>query len=190
MTKQKTCKAPGCSNKFTPSRPFQTWCSFDCAIVLADIAKKKKEASKTRIERQERKAAKERLKTKRDWSNEIDRIFQEYCRYRDADEPCISCEKFCSPNGNESDGGHYITRRNKALRWDERNCNKQCKYCNDRLKGNYSEYRKGMIKKYGIEVVEWLERTDHVVPRYTISELIEIKAKYSKLARELRKGRE
>ena len=188
--KSKKCKAPGCSSKFIPARPLQQACSIQCAIILADIAKKKKEASKAKIERREHRAAKEKLKTKRDWSNEIDRAFQEYCRWRDADEPCISCGRFCRPDGNESDGGHYITRGSKALRWNEKNCNKQCKYCNRDLKGNYAGYRLGMIVKYGIEIVDFLERRDHEIPKYTIPELIEIKAKYLKLTRELRKGRE
>ena len=37
------------------------------------------------------------------------------------------------------------------------NCNGQCKKCNRFDEGNIQGYRKGLIKKYGLEKVELLE---------------------------------
>lgn len=135
-------------------------------------------ALRAKKERKEYKDAKEKQKTAKDYAGEIDKLHQKYSRYRDAELPCISCGKFCAPDGNESDGGHYITRANKALRWTEENCNKQCKHCNDYLRGNYVEYRKGMIEKYGIEKVLELENCKLPAPKYTIADLILIRLQF------------
>lgn len=54
--------------------------------------------------------------------------------------------------------GHFYARTFTAVRWDERNVNGQCAGCNTFKHGNLLEYRKGMIAKYGQEVVDELER--------------------------------
>lgn len=93
----------------------------------------------------------------------LDRIFSEYIRRRDADKNgniiCISCGKII--DWKQSDCGHYINRRHNALRYDEKNCNAQCRSCNRFDEGNIQGYRKGLIKKYGIKEVESLEIRKH-----------------------------
>jgi len=182
MAKLKHCK--NCRNKFIPVRFAQNVCSIGCSIEWARRLKSKREASETKKQRKERKAGLEKLKTKRDYEREIDKLFQEWIRWRDKEEACICCGTPASPDGNESDAGHYISRRNKALRWFQDNCHKQRKYCNQYLGGNYAAYRIGLIERIGLARVEFLERRDHVPPEYTIDELIQIKAA---LAREIRK---
>lgn len=80
--------------------------------------------------------------------------FQAWCRHRDIDDPCISCGKYDA----KFDGGHYYKAElYSSLIFDERNVNKQCSYCNDYLAGNLIQYRFGLIKKYGQEVVDELD---------------------------------
>lgn len=172
------CKV--CKKEFKPFQSTQQVCGFQCAQIFAEQKRAKKE-------RKELLDGREKLKTAKDYANEIDLLHQKYSRYRDAELPCISCGKECKPDGNESDGGHYITRRNKALRWVEENCNKQCKYCNQHLKGNYSEYRKGMILKYGLEIVEKLEHCNDPSPKYSIPELQSLKKLYQQKIKDLSK---
>lgn len=44
-----------------------------------------------------------------------------------------------------------------SLRFDEKNCNAQCRACNRFDEGNIQGYRKGLIRKYGEKEVEMLE---------------------------------
>jgi len=89
----------------------------------------------------------------------LDRVFSEYIRRRDADSNgfvrCISCGKILS--WQESDCGHFINRKHNATRYDEINCNAQCRSCNRFDEGNMQGYRKGLIAKYGLKAVENLE---------------------------------
>ena len=89
----------------------------------------------------------------------LDRIFSEYIRRRDADSNgyvrCISCGKVI--HWKDSDCGHYINRQHNSVRYDEMNCNAQCRKCNRFDEGNIHGYRKGLIKKYGEKAVELLE---------------------------------
>jgi hypothetical protein len=65
--------------------------------------------------------------------------------------------------------------------FDERNCHKQCNtYCNKNLSGNLLEYRKGLIKRYGVDYVAELDslsdsKRDY---KYTKAELIAKKIQY------------
>jgi hypothetical protein len=97
--------------------------------------------------------------SKKSLIKELDTLFSYFVRQRDADENgyirCISCGGF--RKWKYSDCGHFISRNHKALRFNEQNCNAQCKNCNGRLKGNLLEYRKGLIIKIGLKAVESLE---------------------------------
>lgn len=91
--------------------------------------------------------------------NKADKIFSLYVRQRDADENgiirCISCGAF--RQWRKADCGHFLKRQHMATRFDEVNCNCQCKPCNGFEQGNNVGYRIGLIKKYGLEAVEKLE---------------------------------
>lgn len=61
----------------------------------------------------------------------LDEVFSRYIRLRDADEHgyirCISCGRI--HHFNETDCGHFINRSHMATRFDEQNCNGQCRSC-------------------------------------------------------------
>ena len=107
------------------------------------------------------------------------KYFHAYVRERDKDEPCISCGKFTTLEcGHFYSAGHY-----PALRFDENNSAGQCKHCNQFLSGNLLEYRRGLINRKGVKVVEDLEikaayfkRTGYKWDRMALIEIIE---KYS-----------
>lgn len=89
----------------------------------------------------------------------LDRIFSEFIRRRDADEygyiRCISCDKIVK--WKESDAGHFVNRGINSLRYDEKNVNAQCRHCNRFREGNAIGYHRGLILKYGDDVIEYLE---------------------------------
>jgi hypothetical protein len=71
------------------------------------------------------------------------------------------------------DAGHYRSvGAHPELRFNEFNVNLQCRKCNGYWGGNLIEYRKGLIKKYGVEVVEWLEGP-HEADKLSIPEIKE-----------------
>ena len=68
---------------------------------------------------------------------------------------CISCGKTISKKGDWH-AGHFAKAElcNVIYRYDERNINSQCSYCNRWRDGHFIEYEKAMIRKYGQEVVD------------------------------------
>ncbi len=89
----------------------------------------------------------------------LDEIFSLYIRLRDANNEgfvqCITCRKY--RHWSEVDNGHYIKRQYQSTRFNEINCNSQCKYCNNWLQGADVAYRDGIIRKYGLEELTLLE---------------------------------
>lgn len=102
------------------------------------------------------------------WMKKADEIFSLYIRLRDTNEEgfgvCYTCGKKVFYKRNtlglrHGECGHYVSRVNKSLRYDETNCHIQCYYCNEQLRGNFIEYRKHLIKEFGEKVVEDMEFT-------------------------------
>lgn len=161
-----------CNEVFTPNKPLVPVCSPKCAI---DYSKKLIE----NVAKKEKKVKKEKLKTLSNLEAEAKKSFQKFIRYRDKDLACISCN-----NSNTTDwaGGHFFNAGTySGLIFDERNCHKQCNtHCNKHLSGNLLEYRKGLVKRYGINFVETLESESDSKRnyKYTREELRELKEKY------------
>ena len=179
--KQKTCKV--CKTKFTPERPFQTWCSYDCAIELAQKRiETKKEKDRIKASR-ELKEAKERNKTRAKWMKEAQTVFNAFIRARDKDLPCISSGRFTGA----FDAGHYRSVGScPELRFNELNCHRQTVHDNQHLHGNLIEYRKRLIDRIGLDKVEWIE-SKHEPKHYSIEDLKQIKAEYKQKLKEIAK---
>jgi len=118
----------------------------------------------------------------------LDRIFSEFIRRRDADENgyirCISCGKIVK--WKESDCGHYINRKHSSTRYDEKNCNAQCRACNRFDEGNIQGYRRGLIAKYGLRETELLEVKKYNVCKLGKLEINALAAEYRKKLNEIK----
>lgn len=97
----------------------------------------------------------------------LDDVFQMYIRYRD-NWTCISCG--CKyPVGDKANfhAGHYIGRGAYATRWDEENCNGQCKICNGKQNWGDMEtiykYTMNLKSKYDSSVIDRLLAKKHKV---------------------------
>jgi hypothetical protein len=81
----------------------------------------------------------------------LDNVFSKYIRLRDADKNgvcrCITCGGFFP--WNRGDAGHFVSRDKKAVRYDVRNVNFQCPYCNRFRSGEQYIYGEAIDKKYG-----------------------------------------
>ena len=162
----------------------QATCDYKCAIKHAHTIKANKEKADWK---REQKAGYEKLKTLGQYEADAKKSFQHWIRLRDKDLPCISC-------GNHKPmdwaGGHYFEAgKYSGLIFDERNVHGQCNtYCNRNLHGNLIEYRKGLVKRYGIEFVEKLESEADEKRNYkfTKAELIAKKLQYDLLIKEMK----
>lgn len=110
-------------------------------------------------------------------------VFSLFIRNRDRHLGCISCGcfvMFC-----KFEDGHYIQRGNHALKFNEWNNNGQCHWCNSMLNGNHEAYRERLIKKIGIEKVEWLESQKNVIYQMKLWEIKELLSHYQQELKKL-----
>ena len=126
-----------------------------------------------KVKAKETRERKEKLRTRSDWLKLAQKAFNEYIRVRDAGKPCISCGASQGDTvlGGAFDAGHYrSTGSAPHLRFHTHNCHAQCVKCNRYLGGNIVEYRKRLIDRRSLEIVEALEQDDR--PRnYKIHDL-------------------
>ncbi len=167
MPRCKTCKS-----KFIPKVFLQKNCLLSPECIEAELLHKKELQKKSW--RKEKKERKEALKTRTDYLNELQVVFNQFIRYRDKGNNCISCNK---PAKKENAGHYRSVGGNPELRFNELNCFLQCEYCNTYLHANLINYRINLINKIGIDKVEWLEGK-HEPKKYTIEELKGLKVLY------------
>lgn len=173
--KMKSCKV--CKNRFAPWNSLVQVCSYGCALEYGkrDDVKEKVSRALRVIAKKEQREARERLKTRADWLKQTQAVFNQYIRLRDKDEPCISCQRH---HTGQYHAGHYRSvGACSILRFHELNVHKQCSVCNNHKSGNAIEYRINLVKKIGVENVEWLE-SQNKPRRYEIDELKQIHAEY------------
>lgn len=108
-------------------------------------------------------------KKKSSLKGKLDRVFSQYIRLRDmlpntTAFKCISCGSILPIY--KADCGHYINRQHMSTRYSEINCNAQCKKCNRFDEGNMSGYRNGLVEKYGMNKVVFLESQKNEFRRY------------------------
>jgi hypothetical protein len=172
--KIKTCKS--CRSDFVPVRPLQRVCSPACAIAILKAKQAQRAAKQQRQDKQ-------RIKTKAKWLQEAQTEFNKFIRLRDKFEPCISCNRM---HTGQYHAGHYrsVGAAPAELRFCEENVHKQCAPCNNHLSGNIVQYRINLVRKIGIERVEWLEGK-HKPKNYTIDDIKAIKATYREKCRSI-----
>ena len=172
--KQHKCKE--CGAYYIKKQSMQQVCSMECAIAYSKRKaeeKRKKQEKSDRLEAGRRmRARKEALKSRPDWLKEAQKAFNEFIRLRDKDLPCISCGRY---HAGQYHAGHYRSvGAYPELRFNEDNVHKQCSVCNNHKSGNAIEYRINLIRKIGLERVEFLERHDHQPIKLSIDEIKEL----------------
>ena len=179
--KQCRKKVPAESAFVTQLRAF---CSFECLSTFTKSEQGRKTIQKSSLA--EIRERKQKLLTKSDYVKLAQAAFNAYVRFRDRDDACISCGNYVLADqiGGGWDCGHYrSTGSAPHLRFGGiracLNAHKQCVKCNRYLSGNVAEYRKGLIKKIGAELVDAVE-ADQASRNYTIDDLQRITQIYRK----------
>ena len=152
-------RCPHCKVKFTPTRFLQKNCEQteecrDHAIktVLEHNRKlaKKKEDEKWK---EEKKIILDKLKTRGDYEEELEKEIREIVRIIDEGCKCISCGNMKKPQA-----GHYHAKgKNTTLRFNLHNIHIQDYYCNVELSANHPGYNLGLISWYGKEYQDYVE---------------------------------
>lgn len=170
--KPKSCRV--CKSKFVPRSSTQSVCSPLCAYEKAVADRKTKERKEYRVK-------KEALKTRKEWLNEAQAIFNKWVRLRDKNLPCVSCGAIEA----SWDAGHYRSvGAAPGLRFNPDNVHKQCVHCNQHKSGNAIEYRIGLCNRIGAERVEALEQNNEII-KWTIEDAKQKKAEYRVKIKEL-----
>jgi hypothetical protein len=90
----------------------------------------------------------------------LDREFSLYIRMKAAIDyglvRCPTCGKWY--HWKEMDWSHYISRDRKIVRWNEKNCIAQCRSENRFHSGNIYKMRQVLVKQYGDEAIQEIER--------------------------------
>lgn len=129
-----------------------------------------------------------KIKKKPDLKAKLDKEFSLYIRLRDSSGgyfKCISCGQI--KPFEQADCGHYINRQHMSTRFDEMNCNAQCRHCNRFMEGNMQGYRQGLVAKYGEQEVQLLEAKKYQSRKYGDFEYAELIKYYKALNAKLRK---
>jgi hypothetical protein len=183
-TKPRKCRNRDCGKMFTPARSMQQACSVPCAIALAEKQKAQKAARANREERRSIRDALEKAKTRGAHLKELQAAFNQWIRLRDAGQPCIACGRY---HQGQNHAGHYRSVGScPELRFEPDNVHLTCQPCNVHLSGNLIQMRMGMIKKIGLARVEWIEGY-HEPKKYTMQEIVEMKASYRAEVRRMKK---
>lgn len=184
--RQRKC-ACRCGAKFLPRNSLHVAASLECAIKLAELHRVKEAKEAKRRENVRDRARREKLKTLSQWLKEAQAAVNAWVRERDRHLPCISCGRF---HRGAYDAGHYrSTGAAPELRFHLDNIHRQCVPCNQHKSGNAIEYRLGLVKRIGIERVEWLEGP-HKPKKYAIAEVKAIRDDFRAKLRELKKASE
>lgn len=179
-------RCPHCKKKMDAGQRIHPACIDDYAQAQSEKsarAQAKRVLMAAKVDKALTKQLREKLKSKAQWAKEAQTEFNRFIRLRDADQPCISCGRH---HTGQNHAGHYLSvGARPELRFTESNVHKQCAPCNTHLSGNAVLFRRGLLAKLGIELVEWLEGP-HEPRRDTIDSLKAIKAHYTTLTKQLR----
>ena len=160
----------------------KAFCCYECLRKFIDSDRGQKAVRS--VKRQDIKERKEKLKTAGEYTKEAQAAFNKYIRIRDAHKPCISCGNPLEHQslGGGYDAGHYRSRGAAGhLRFNLLNCHAQCKKCNRYLSGNVSDYRIGLVRRIGKDLVDKIEKNNEQ-KRMDIEYLRRIKRIFTKRA--------
>lgn len=156
-------------------------------------------ATKTRLKRQKKEvkakdaihnARKKKLRDEdRPWHiKTLQKIFNKFIRLRDAEYPCISCGRHNPPffpRKGRWDAGHFRSvGGNPELRFEEKNCFKECVFCNTKDSEHLIKYQDNLVRIFGQARVDWL-KGPHDAKHYNVPELQDMIKEYRRKNKEL-----
>ena len=186
MRKPSRRKCKVCNEWFIPAYANIRWCCPEhgaiYAMELRAKEKVKAEAKRIKAKHEAEKADRKLLAEKKQqvkplsyFIKQAQQAFNEFIRYRDRGEACISCGRH---HEGQYHAGHFrTTGANPELRFNEDNCHRQCAPCNNHLSGNLIAYRPALIAKIGQARFDAL-MGPHEMPKWKREDYILIRDEY------------
>tara|TARA_B110000503_G_C6851375_1_gene290966 strand:- start:113 stop:442 length:330 start_codon:yes stop_codon:yes gene_type:complete len=92
---------------------------------------------------------------------------------------CFTCGS--QDHWKNVDCGHFMSRKHYATRWDELNCQNQCKKCNIFRQGEQFRFGINLDKKYGEGTAEQLMNKSRATVKLSSVELTEMIEYYKEI---------
>ena len=168
MIKEKIYKCRSCKEDYEPLFYNGVKRSNFC---LSCLSKKGKAKLKT-IANKEKKVAKAKLKTHKDYQNELQPLINKIARLIDFEQPCIAT----NTTKGKMNGGHYISvGSNNSTRFNLHNIHMQSEHSNTHNHGDTYNYREGIKRVYGNSYMCLMDELPKVYKsiKLTKSELLE-----------------
>ncbi len=182
MKRLKPKKCAVCGDEFVPFLSTQKVCGTACAISLGKSNIQKQNA---KAWQKEKKIRKEKLKTHKDYLNDLQKVFNEFIRFRDKGKPCVSCG--CMVNGNGHASHFFAVGSHPNVRFNEDNVHVSCVECNLHKHGNLAEYSLRLPIRIGQERFDMLVvKAKQSLLKLSITEIKEKIEYYRKRIRELK----
>ena len=136
---------------------FLTGSPYGKEILEKDLKKAHNEQIKK--ERRELREKKESLRTLNDYKNVLQPLINFIIRHIDHDKGCISCNHGWDRKwARQKQAGHYFPKHPyRSIRFNVFGIYIQCTVCNDRKSANIDNYRKGIIKHYGRDTMDYID---------------------------------
>ena len=103
----------------------------------------------------------------------LDKVFSEWFRRRWADPngivACVTCGN--NMHWKNIQCGHFVSRSYLGTRWEPENCAPQCYACNYLRRGNYAEFAKWIIGRYGQSILDDLIALKHRPVKFSRADL-------------------
>jgi hypothetical protein len=133
-------------------KPNRIWARGLCRKCDIAVNPKKYLLEKKKIEKKKKAESVTSLKKK------LDMIFSIYIRQKYEVDGLVECYT-CGVQKPipQMQNGHFWSRSNLSVRWDEDNCRPQCSGCNVFKHGNYIVYTQKMMQELGEDLFEALE---------------------------------
>lgn len=164
----------------------KAFCCYTCLrqYAASKSGQKAVERAYKREEVDNKRARREKLKTKSERLKDAQNAFNTYVRLRDCNKPCISCGSFSEQKvGGTRDCGHYLSRgAHSQHRYRLDNTASQCVKCNRYLSGNVANFRLGLIRRWGKDAIEELE-CDNEPRKFDDDYLDRLKSVFSRKAK-------
>lgn len=176
--KAKKCKH--CKKSFEPFNSMQQVCGFECA----SKAYYKRQAEYKKAERIK---LKESIKTLSDYKKDLQKEINTIVRLIDQGCSCLAC----GAKNVKVDASHYYSQGGWSnLRWNLFNIYSGCAQCNTYKSGNLIKFREGIIREFGINIMEFIEDLNVQYPfiKLNITELTEKISISRSMVRELKES--
>lgn len=114
------------------------------------------------------------MKSRKSIVTRLDKEFSLYIRQRQSvngTATCFTCGK--RDHWRNMDCGHFMSRKHYATRWDEKNCQVQCKYCNIFRHGEQFVFGENLDRVYGEGTSHQLLQESRTVVKLSNPDLVE-----------------